>query len=251
MLWLKAWRESRMRFWMIALTLSAGCACAVWFEPYIQHEQLLVPLYVRSGAYTEYIYRLIFAGTAKGVFAVLVIFLGLGGLEVERARKTAGFTLSLPVSRARVVGTQIVVSILELAALALIPTILIPSLSAFAHRSYPFPVALHFSILWFFGGLVIFAASFLLSVVTPGEYTAPVACYIALLAHTWVAGLHALAPYRLNLLWNMGEFGTMRWDQAHTLLSPPPLSWTRMSLMALFSFLLLSAAIGLTRRQDF
>jgi ABC-type transport system involved in multi-copper enzyme maturation permease subunit len=185
------------------------------------------------------------------LFALLVIFLGLGGLQGERAHQTAGFTLALPVSRFRVIGTQIAVGMIELAIVALIPAILIPALSALTHRSYPFPVALHFSVLWFFGGLVIFATSFFLSVATSGEYTAPVACYLVLVGHTLVAGWSPLAPYRLNLMWIMGEFQTMRWDAMHTLLQPPPLSWLQMSTLALIAFLLFSAAVGVTRRRDF
>jgi ABC-type transport system involved in multi-copper enzyme maturation permease subunit len=250
MLW-KAWRESRVRFLAIALMLSAICAVAVLLEPYIRTHQVPIALRMREGSYTEYIYSLIYSGTAKGIYALLVIFLGLGGLQRERSSGTAGFTLALPVSRVRVVGSQIAVGILELAALALVPAILIPSLSALSQRFYPLPVALHFSVLWFFGGLVIFAASFLLSVVTPGEYTAPVVCYLALVLHTYVAGWHPLAAYRLNLMWMMGEFQTMRWNAAHSLLQPPPLSWTRISVMAIFALLLLSAATRVTQRQDF
>lgn len=251
MLWLKAWRETRLRFLLIALTLSALCAFVVLFEPYIRQQQLPIPLHTRKGVYTEYIYYLIFAGTAKGLFAILVIFLGLGGLQRERAHRTAPFTLALPVSRLRVIGTQIAVGMIELATLALLPAILIPGLSTFMHQSYPLPFALHFSILWFLCGLVIFAASFLLSVATPGEYTAPVICYVALVVHTMVAAWRPLASYRLNLLWIMGEFQTMHWDAAHNLLQPPPLSWTRISVMASFAFLLFSAAVRVTNRQDF
>ncbi|HKO13776.1 MAG TPA: hypothetical protein VJV22_17535 [Acidobacteriaceae bacterium] len=251
MLWLKAWRESRVRFLLTALTLSTLSAFAVLFEPYIQQHQLPIPIHMRNGVYTEYIYNLIFSGTAKGIFALLVIFLGLGGLQRERAHNTAGFTLALPVSRFRVIGTQIAVGIIELAALALVPAILIPGLSTFMHRSYPFPIALHFSILWFFGGLIIFSVSFLLSVALSGEYTAPVVCYLLLALHTFVAASHPLAPYRLQLMWIMGEFRTMRWDAAHDLLQPPPLSWLRLLVMALLAFLLFSAAVRVTDRQDF
>lgn len=248
---LKAWRESRVRFLTTALTLSAFCAFAVLFEPYIRQHQVPIALRLRGGSYTEYIYKLIYAGMAKGIFALLVIFLGLGGLQRERATRTAGFTLALPVSRLRVVGSQIVLGILELAALASLPAILLPSLSAISHHSYPLIVALHFSVLWFFGGLVIFAVSFLLSVITPGEYTAPLVCYLALVLHTFVAAWHPLAGYRLNLMWMMGEFQRMRWNTAHSLLQPPPLSWPRMSVMALLAFLALSAAARVTQRQDF
>lgn len=250
-MWLKAWREGRVRFVAIALMLSALCAFAVLLEPYIHQHPVPIALRMRDASYNQYIYNFIYSGTAKGIYALLVIFLGLGGLQRERANRTAAFTLALPVSRLRVIGAQIAVGTMELAVLAALPTMLIPSLSALSHRSYPLSVALHFGVLWFFGGLVIFAASFLLSVVTPGEYTAPVICYLALILHAYVAAWHPIAGYRLNLMWIMGEFQTMHWNAAHTLMQPPPLSWLRMSLMALFALLLFSAAIRATNRQDF
>ncbi len=52
--------------------------------------ELPIPLAMGKGAHPEYIYNLIFAGTAKGIFAILVIFLGLGGLQRERAHHTVG-----------------------------------------------------------------------------------------------------------------------------------------------------------------
>jgi hypothetical protein len=62
---------------------------------------------------------------------------GLGGLQRERTHNTAGFTLALPVSPFRVVGIQVMAGMVELALLALIPAILIPSLSILIHQSYP------------------------------------------------------------------------------------------------------------------
>jgi ABC-2 type transport system permease protein len=251
MLWYKVWRESRTRFVITALTLWLLCVFAVLMEPYIQGHQITIPLHVRQSVYSEYIYNLIFGGTAKGLFGMLVIFLGLGGLQRERAHNTAVFTLALPVSRNRVVGMQILVGMLELAVISLLPAAVIPGLSALTHHSYPLLVALHFSVLWFFGGLIIFAASFLLSVTAPGEYTAPVACYVALMVHTVVAAWHPLARYRLNVMWIMGEFRAMHWDPAHNLLLPPPLSWLRLAVMGLIGLLMFSIAVRVTQRQDF
>lgn len=250
-MWLKAWRESRARFLAIAMTLFALCAFAVLLEPYIRQQHILAALRTPEGEYIEYIYNLIYAGTAKGIFALLVIFLGLGGLLRERSHRTAGFTLALPVNRVEVVGAQIAVGIIQLAALSLIPAVLLPALSALTHKSLAPSFAFHFCVLWFFGGLVIFSASFFLSVIAPGEYTAPLLCYLTLVVHTIVAGWHPLARYRLNLLWIMGEFRTMQWNTAHTLLEPPPLSALRLLLLALIAFLLVFVAIGVTYKQDF
>src|ERR1700722_11299768 len=109
MLWYKAWRESQARFTMIALTLTVFCLFTVAFRNQIQAHGSFVPPNLRSSIYSEHIYHLIYWGTAKGVFAFLVIFLGLGGLLRERARGTATFTLALPVRRWRIVVAQIVV----------------------------------------------------------------------------------------------------------------------------------------------
>jgi hypothetical protein len=69
--------------------------------------------------------------------------------------------------------------------------------------------------------------------------------------HTVAAQWHPLRPYRLNLMWRMGEFRTMQWDQSHTFLLPPPLSWSALSLMALISIALLATAVRVTDQQDF
>lgn len=252
MLWYKAWRESQAGFLLTALALVAFCLFAVLCEPYLQTGHSIgIPLHLRRGVHSEYIYNLIYSGQAKGLFALLVIFLGLGGLQRERSHKTAVFTLALPASRLRLIATQIALGMLQLAVLALLPAALLPALSPLIHQSFPVGEALHFSALWFACGTLIYSVSFFLAVVTSGEYTAPVACYVALMLHTAVAQWHPLRPYRLNLMWIMGEFRTMHWDAGHTMLLPPPLSWSALSAMALISTALLAAAFRVTARQDF
>jgi ABC-type transport system involved in multi-copper enzyme maturation permease subunit len=252
MLWYKVWRESRVRFLITAFTLIAFCVFTVLFEPFIQaNAGLLIPFHLRKAAHSEYIYNLIYSGQAKGLFALLVIFLGLGGVQRERSHNTAVFTLALPVSRLRLIGAQIAVGAVQLAILALLPAVFVPTLCTVAHQSFPLSEALHFSALWFACGLVIYSSSFFLAVVTPGEYTAPIACYLLLMIHTVAAQWHPLRQYRLNLMWRMGEFRTMQWDQSHTFLLPPPLSWTALFVMALISTVLFATAARVTDRQDF
>ena len=252
MLWHKTWRESRTRFLLSALALIAFCVFAVLYEPYIQAGgNVPIPLHLRKGGHSEYIYNLVYSGTAKGLFALLVIFLGLGGLQRERSHRTAVFTLALPVSRFRVIGAQIAVGMIELAVLALLPAVLLSTLCPLIRQSFPWSEGLHFSLLWFACGIVIYSLSFFLAVATVGEYTAPLACYLFLMVHTLVANWRPLAPYRLNLLWRMGEFKTMHWDPSHTILSPSPLSFSALFVMVLISTALFAAALVVTNRQDF
>lgn len=251
MLWYKAWRESRTRFIVIASALVGFCLFAVLFHDRIQSNVTYPLRGLRGNSYSEHIHDFIYSGTAKGVFGILVIFLGLGGLLRERTYRTVMFTLALPVSRLRLTVTQIVVGMLELMILSLLPAVLIPSLSLLVHQYYPLTEALHFSILWFGCGSVIFAAAFLLSVVAGGEYTAPVACYVALMLEVLISDWPSLRPYRLNLMWTMGEFGTMHWNPQHNLLLTGPFPWARLLTIMAVALAMLALAARITQKQDF
>jgi ABC-2 type transport system permease protein len=251
MLWYKAWLESRARFLITACTLAVFCLCVVLFQNQIQDRGSPIPSGLRSHFYSEHIYNLVFSGTAKGIFAILVIFLGLGGLLRERAHGTAIFTLALPVSRLRLAVSQIGIGLLELAVLALLPALLIPAVSPLVHQSYPFSQALQFSVLWFGCGTVIFAIAFFLSVVLGGEYTAPVTCFILLFLHTAIALWRPLKPYRINIFWTMGGVGMMHWGPQNTLVLSSPLPWMRLLIFELFAFAMIAMAARISQQQDF
>jgi ABC-type transport system involved in multi-copper enzyme maturation permease subunit len=197
MLWYKAWRESRIRFAISAAVLVGFCLFAT-----ISRRQLGP---VGSGNLTLRIHHLIYSGTAKGTFALLSLFLGLGGLVRERARRTSTFTLALPVTRFQIVGTQIGMGLLQVAVLSLVPVLLLSPLSRLMREPVALRDTLHYSILWFVCGSTIFAVAYLLSVVLEGEYTAAVSCYILLMLQALVASWQPLRPYRLNLLWTMAD----------------------------------------------
>src|SRR5262249_39681944 len=248
MLWCKAWWESRARFVISAAALAGFCLFTVLFQSQMRAHQGLLPGF-RSVTYSDYIYKFIYAGTAKGLFVVFILpFLGAGGVLRERAYGTAHFTLALPVSRWRLVATPGGVGLLELAVLALLPAFLIPSLSPLVHQSYPFAQAVHFSVLWFSCGTIIFATTFILSALVGGEFTAPMACIILLFLQDPVV-LH-LAP-SWKIVWIMGEFRGMHWDAQRHLLVSGPLPWVRLLVLMLIAFSLLALAIRVTQRKDF
>jgi ABC-2 type transport system permease protein len=250
MLWYKAWRESRTRFAITAVTLMGFCLFAVLFQPQNRGNGGFVVPVLRSSIFSERIYDLVY-GTAKGVFAILTIFLGLGGLLREQRNRTAIFTLSLPVSRFQLIGTRLVVGVLEMAVVSLLPALLIPWLSRFAHESYPPAEALHFSMLWFACGSIIFATAFLMSVVLSGEYTAPVVCYLALVLQALLMTTTSLGRhYRLNLMWTMGEFGRTHWDSRHQTLITDPLPWARLVVLMLIALCMLASASRIENKQD-
>jgi len=229
MLWYKVWQESRTRFAIAVVVLAGFCLLAT-----LVHRKL-GPL--GSGGVTSRIHDLIYSGTAKGTFAVLSIFLGLGGLVRERARRTLTFTLALPVTRLQLIRTQIGVGLLQLALLSLIPVSLLPPLSQLVHEPFPLSNTLHYSLLWFVCSSFIFAVAYLLSAIFEGEYTAAVLCYILLMLQALLASWRPLRPYRLNLMWTMAEASRMPWN--------------RLLMLALLTAAVFALAAWRTQKQDF
>src|SRR5262249_35519736 len=134
--------------------------------------------------YVAYIWRIMYKGYLRELFVLLVLLLGVGGLLRERAYGTVGYTLTLPISRWRIVVARAVAGSLEVVVLSLLPAIVIPVLSPVVHQSYPWTQALQFSLLWSVAGTLIFAMGFLSSVVFGGEYSAPVVAFVVLLAYS-------------------------------------------------------------------
>jgi hypothetical protein len=241
MLFYKAWRESQTRFLVGGLALVGYCAFMVFNRSGMgkPFSELVV-----GHSYAEYIDNIVFGGVGKLVFVLPAVFLGLGGLLRERAHHTAAFTLALPIGRLQFIGSQIAVGLGELALLAVTPALLIPPLSALVHQSYPMAEALRYGLLRFVCGAFIFAISFLLSVFLRGGYTAPMACWVALLIEAQVASWRPLRPYGLNPLRTMDG----RWAWLGSNINDP-LPWTGLSIMLLIALALFAVATRITQRQ--
>ena len=245
MLLYKAWRESQVRFLTAVLALAGYCVFIA--ESEVQMRGSFSKVFL-GGQYSTYVENLAFDGIGRTIFVVLVMVLALGGLLRERAHRTAAFTLALPVSRSRLVGAQIAIGLAEVALLALLPAMLIPALAKVVGQSYPMEQALRFCVLWFIGGTVIFAASYLLSVVLRGEYTPPVVCFGALMLIGRVSGERPLRQYHLNILRTMGA----RWDWLPTSMRQvhDPLPWKILLAMLLVAILIFAIAARITERQE-
>jgi len=247
----KAWKESRTRFLLSAGTLAVLCAAVVLFNEEMQRNPGQVPHGFRAATYNEHVYHFIYSGTAKGMFALLILFVGLGGFARERHRGTAPFTLALPATRTQMIVSQIAVGWAEITAMAAVPVLLVPTLSVLVHQSYPVSVSFHFALLWVAGGLMIFGLAYLSAVLFVGDYTALVVAFLTLFGVPLVARVPALQRYQLNFLMTMGEFGTMHWNAAHTQFLPSPMPWARVLVFGVIGVGLLWVALTVTRRQDF
>jgi ABC-type transport system involved in multi-copper enzyme maturation permease subunit len=176
MLWYKAWRETRWRFLIGLCLISVSSMVVVLTHPMVENLQLdgmpnlseWMRERIREAAllmstYPGYIWSQWFGKNLPNTWSVFAVLIGVGGVVTESARGTALFTLSLPITRRKLLSVRALIGALELAVLALVPSLLIPALSPLIEESYSFGDTLLYSLLTIVGGMVFFSFSFLLS----------------------------------------------------------------------------------------
>lgn len=194
MLLYKAWLESRNRFLLSFLSIAGLSVVFVIF-----HHVVRDAVTDHHVTYGEYIWKAIFQGQLRQIYVVLALLLAMGGLDRERAYRTAGYTLALPVSRWRLVAARGLAGVIETTVLSFLPAILVPALSPLIQESYPWKQALHFGILWMIGGFFIFTIGFLASVLFSGEYSAAIAAMAALFAYSIAADMPGMERYIIDI----------------------------------------------------
>ena len=245
MLWYKAWRESRTRFVLSGLSIAVISAGLAFF-----YGDAARAITDRTLTYPEYIWRIVYKGYLRELFVVLALLLGVGGLLRERDYGSAGFTLSLPVSRGQLLAWKAAAGIIEIAALSFLPAMLVPLCSEFAGTSYPWAQALKFGLLWLVGGTFVFIIGFLASTVLGGEYSAPVAALLALLLYSGAAEAPLLERYLPNVHDFMSGMGMPYFRSADFVLSGP-LPWTQITVILLMALALFEASSHILHRRDF
>lgn len=240
----KAWRESRNRYFASLSVLVILVGYAVLSGPQFL-EGIAINHPDEPLTYSGYIWVSLFDFYLQGFWIACAFALGLGGIWRERSTGVATFTLSLPVTRQRLVLTRAIVAIVESFVIALVPCLLIPLFSAMNGHRYPFAQSFTFGLLLAVGGLVFVCFSLLLSSLFEGEYTA------------FVLGICAIATaffaFKARSIHRWSIFDLMsgaRHVDPHTLLLKS-LPWEGFSVSLLMSFLLLSASIQIVRSRNF
>jgi ABC-2 type transport system permease protein len=240
----KAWRESRNRYFA-----SLGLLLILVGYTVLSGPQFLEGIAINHPdeplTYSGYIWVSLFDFYFQGFWIACAFILGLGGIWRERATGVAAFTLSLPVTRKRLVLTRAAVAIVEAFVIALLPCLLIPLFSAMNGYRYPLAQSFTFGFLLAVGGLVFVCFSFLLSTLFDGEYTAFVLgiCAIA----TVFFAFKARSIHRWSIFDLMS--GARHIDPNTHLLKSLP--WAGLCISLLMSFLLLSTSIEITRSRNF
>lgn len=197
MLWYKAWRESRMRFFLSAAIIAAMCLVYTLFHarlyPGVAHDHADVRNYV------QYIHWTIFGGATRGLLQLSCLLLGLGGLQRDRKENTLGFTLALPISRVRLVASRAALGLVQVLALSAVPSLIVTAASHVAGEHLPLDYALRFIPLWAAGGIFTFAISFFASVIFSSEYVSLAVAYLVYVFYLAAVRHPSLARYHLHV----------------------------------------------------
>lgn len=238
MLWYKAWLETRTRFLIALLGITALCCLVV----YHGNQQAIPHTLI---GYYYVVLNWASAGLCVCWF-VAVTLLAMGGLLREKAVGAAPFTLSLPASRARLMGTRIGMCVAEAVALAVIPWIALFLTAITTGRADSLYQASFHLVLLLSGGMVFFAVALLASSLVEGEYTAPILSFgIVLAAQGILSGgsRHSYTPF--------GFANGIEFYRPHSAMLQGPVPWLAITASVLFAALLLAASVKAIERREF
>lgn len=175
MLWYKAWLETRWRFVVGMALLMCFGALVVLTHPLLEQMKVEIPnlpgnlgeqlreAFALMASYEGYVWSQWFGKNLLQFWTLFAVLLGAGGLATEASRGTALWTLSLPVTRRRLLGVRAGVGAAELLALAIVPTLLVWALSPLVGQRYSLADALAYALMTFAAGMFFYGLALLLS----------------------------------------------------------------------------------------
>ena len=176
MLWYKSWLDTRWRFLIGLGLLLCSAAATVLTYPQILKLLQIAPQNV-SGVFAQqiresvelareyrgYVWSNWFRQNLAQWATLFAVLLGTAGMLAHSGGAT--FTLSLPISRPRLLGIRAATGLAELFVLVFAPSLLIPLLSPAIRQSYGVGTALIHSACFFIAVSVFFSLAFLLSTI--------------------------------------------------------------------------------------
>jgi ABC-2 type transport system permease protein len=254
MLWYKAWLETRWRFLIGLALLMLSAASTVIAYPQVAKLLPLVPSadvggeigrQVRESAelarsYHGYVWSQWFVQNLSQLWTLFAVLLGTGGLLAQSSGGGMLFTLSLPVTRNRLLGIRAATGLAELAVLAAVPSLLLPLLSPMIGQTYGIGDALIHGGCLFIAGSVFFSLALLLSTWF-GDVWRPLLIVLCL------AVLMGLSE---QILRGLSRHGLFRVMSAETYFRGDGLPWFGLLVTAAVSVaVLVTAAMNFARRD--
>lgn len=238
MLWFKAWMETRARFLISLLGITALSSYIVY------HGDREALPYTRI----DYYYAVFQGGhfLLATMWVVAVNLLMMGGLLREKAVGASSFTLALPVSRARLMGVRIATGFVEAMALVIVPWIAMFLIGSIVGKTHDFGQASFYIILLAGGGLLFFAIALLVSSLVEGEYTAPVVSYGVVIAIAVAFSDRSLRAYNPWAFIMGAEYYDRR-----TALLVGPIPWMHVAVYVLLAAILTAVSVKVIQRREF
>ena len=255
MLWYKTWLETRSRFLigLVVLLFSAGSTVLIYPElskllPALPNVDLTGPIgrQVSEGlelsrTYRGYVWLQWFVNSMPKTWALFAILLGAGGLLSQASRGGAMFTLSLPVSRERLLGIRAGTALAELLVLALVPSVLVVMLSPAVGQSYSLGDALVHGVCLFIAGTVLFSLTFLLSTVFTDIWRPPLI----------VAGAAMCVSFAEQMVPGLSRYSLFGVMSAESYFRDGAIPWVGLAITATASVAMLYVATLNMARHDF
>jgi hypothetical protein len=211
MLWYKFWLDTRWRF-LVGLVLLAGSAFSMALAyPRVLQLLPLVPsadtggeigrrireIALLSREYRGYVWAQWFHQQPTQLGTLFAVLLGTGGL-VSPSGGGALFTLSLPVSRERLVAVRAAAGLVEFFTIAVVSSLVFPMISPAVGQTYSVSGALVHALCWFSAGAVFYSLALLLSTVFSDIWRPLLlACTVAFALAMAELVFRDLAPYSL------------------------------------------------------
>jgi ABC-2 type transport system permease protein len=216
MLWYKSWLDTRWRFLIGLGVLLLSAATVVLAYPQVVKLLPLVPAIdtgnglgrrIKEAAeltrsFDGYVWLQWFRQNLCQTWTLFAVLIGSGGLLSQGSSSAALFTLSLPVSRARLLAVRAGTGLVELLLLAIVPSLLIPLVAPGIGQHYPTGSVFVHGVCLFVAGSMFFSLATLLSTEFDDVWRPMLLTLAAALA--W-----AVAEQRLPGLSRIGLFALM------------------------------------------
>ena len=255
MLVYKSWLETRWRFLIGLVLLMCSAAAIVLSYPSVMKLMPMASTMDATGAlgrrirevveltrdYRGYVWSQWFGQNALQTGTLFAVLLGSGSPLSQGSGDVALFTLSLPVSRNRLLGVRAATGLVEFLVLAVMPSLLIPLLSQGIGQTYGVGSALIHGACLFIAGALFFSLALLLSTIFSDLWR-------PLLIALSVAALLGLCELVFRDLWPYGIFRVM---SGELYFRGGGLPWVGLLASAFVSVAMLYVAAINIARQDF
>lgn len=256
MLWRKVWLETRSRF-VIGLALLLIMAVGIVFQyPAVSRMisqagvtvdpkgplgRIVADALMVERDFRGFVWFQWHRQNLTQMWTLFAAILGSGGLLARGASSGVLFTMSLPVSRQRLIGVRAAAGLAELLVLAVVPTLLIVLLSPLIGERYSVADVLVYGLSLFLGGAVFYSLALLLSTVFD-DFWRPLllTCSVA-----FVLGLGAL------VLQQVPPFSVFQVMSAETYFRAGQVPWFGLLVSSAVSVGLLYGASASFEQRDF